>query len=71
MSKLLEYLNHLDQNAEARDAHLDDPSAAMRNHGLSDEEHDAVINGDTKKVSELIGVPEASLRSIQSIIGLP
>jgi hypothetical protein len=38
MSKLLDYLNYLDQNADAREAFAANPVAAMDSFGLNEEE---------------------------------
>lgn len=56
MSKLLDYLNILDKDAAAREAHNKDPKAAMTKHGLSDDEQGALMSGDKTKVAGLIGV---------------
>ncbi len=65
MSKLLDYLNTLDKDAVARDAHKKNPTAAMKKFGLSEEEQAALLSGDKKKVAALLGVHEDSLPSIQ------
>lgn len=65
MSKLLDYLNTLDKDAAAREAHAKDPKAAMTKHGLSDAEQAALMSGDKKKVAALVGIHEDSLPSIQ------
>lgn len=65
MSKLLDYLNTLDKDAAAREAHAKDPKAAMAKHGLTDEEQAAVLSGDKKRVAALVGIHENSLPSIQ------
>ncbi|MDO8179122.1 MAG: hypothetical protein Q7T62_12840 [Undibacterium sp.] len=65
MSKLLDYLNTLDKDAAAREAHAKDPKAAMTKQGLTDEEQAAVLSGDKKKMATLIGIQEDSLPSVQ------
>lgn len=65
MSKLLDYLNTLDKDAAAREAHAKDPKAAMTKHGLTDEEQVALMSGDKKKVAAMVGIQEDSLPSIQ------
>lgn len=67
MSKLLDYLNHLDKNADARDAHVADAAAAMTNFGLSQDEQDAVASGSKQKIAEACGVPATQL----SVIHIP
>ncbi len=61
MSKLLNYLNHLDKDAAAREAHNKDPKAAMKKHGLSDAEQTAMMSGDKKKVADLLGISADAL----------
>lgn len=61
MSKLLAYLNHLDQNADARDTHEQDSQQAMTSFGLTAEEQQAVQSGDKEQVAKLVGVSSAQL----------
>ncbi|CAN5825265.1 hypothetical protein BH11PSE12_BH11PSE12_14130 [soil metagenome] len=68
MSKLLDYINTLDKDAVAREAHKKDPVAAMKTFGLSEEEQTALLSGDKKKVAALVGVDEDSLPTIQTLI---
>ena len=58
MSKLLNYLNTLDKDADARDAHNKDARGAMTNAGLTDEEQDAFVSGDKKKMAMSMGIHE-------------
>ncbi|MBC3812018.1 hypothetical protein [Undibacterium aquatile] len=67
MSKLLDYLNYLDQNADAREAFAANPVAAMDSFGLSEEEKNSLISGDKSKVANLIGIDEADLPKLQSL----
>jgi hypothetical protein len=64
MSKLLDYLNTLDKDAAAREAHAADPITAMTNYGLSADEQDALMSGDKKKVAKAAGIDEALLPAI-------
>jgi hypothetical protein len=64
MSKLLDYLNTLDKDAAAREAHAKDPKAAMKKFGLTAEEQAALMSGDKKKVADLIGVSADALPAI-------
>jgi hypothetical protein len=64
MSKLLDYLNTLDKDAAAREAHAKDPKAAMKKFGLTPEEKAAVMSGDKKKIADLAGVPEDALATM-------
>ena len=68
MSKLLDYLNVLDKDATAREAHIKDHKAAMAANGLSDDEQAAMMSGDKQKVADLIGI---SVDDITSFIVLP
>ena len=65
MSKLLDYLNSLDKDAAAREAHNKDAKAAMTKFGLTEEEQKAVVSGDKKKVASMVGIHEDSLPPIQ------
>jgi hypothetical protein len=67
MSKLLDYLNILDKDAAARDAHNKDPQASMTKHGLSADEQTALMSGDKTKVAAAIGIPADDLPSITVI----
>ncbi|WP_295760777.1 hypothetical protein [Undibacterium sp.] len=64
MSKLLDYLNTLDKDAAAREAHAKDPKAAMKKFGLTPEEKAAVMSGDKKKIADLVGVSADALPAI-------
>lgn len=64
MSKLLDYLNTLDKDAAAREAHAKDPKASMIKHGLNDAEQVALMSGDKKAVAKLVGINEDALPSI-------
>ncbi|BDY05456.1 hypothetical protein [Ferrimonas sp. YFM] len=55
MSKLLDYINELDSNADLLDAHKKDPESTMKTYGLSDEEIAAVMSGDSDKIRALSG----------------
>jgi hypothetical protein len=65
MSKLLDYLNTLDKDAAAREAHAKDPKAAMKEFGLTEEEQAALISGDRAKIADLSGIDLADLASPQ------
>jgi hypothetical protein len=64
MSKLLDYLNTLDKDATAREAHAKDPKAAMKKFGLTPEEKAAVMSGDKQKIAALVGVSADALPAI-------
>jgi hypothetical protein len=67
MSKLLNYLNHLDKNAEAREAFNKDSKAAMAHHGLTGEEQAALLAGDKTAVAKLLGIDAAELPTIEVV----
>ncbi|OYT92530.1 MAG: hypothetical protein CFE43_07740 [Burkholderiales bacterium PBB3] len=61
MSKLLDYLNTIDSDAAARQAHAADPKAAMTQFGLTEEEQLALASGDTQAIAKLCGVEPSLL----------
>lgn len=63
MSKLLDYLNALDKDATAREAHAANPTAAMTAFGLTDEEQAALLSGDKQRVADLLGISTDELPS--------
>lgn len=65
MPTLLDYLNSLDQDAAAREAHNQDPVGAMTNFGLSADEQAAFLSGDKSQMASLTGVEEAAMPAIQ------
>ena len=65
-SKLLDYLNHLDKNAEAREAFAKTPHDAMTNFGLNEEEKTALLSGDRAAMATLVGVSVAALPASQT-----
>lgn len=64
MSKLLNYLNTLDKDAAARDAHKKDPEAAMTKRGLSAVEQIAFMSGNKNDLAAMVGVTSDSMRAI-------
>lgn len=65
MSKLLDYLNHLDSNAEAVAAHNADPAAAMAQFGLDASEQQTFMSGDTTAIASLAGIDVVDLQKLQ------
>lgn len=63
---LLEYMNTLDKDAAAREAHAKDPQTAMRDFGLTAEEKAAVMSGDKEKIADLVGVSADALPAVHS-----
>ncbi|MDP1976700.1 MAG: hypothetical protein WA071_20305 [Undibacterium umbellatum] len=68
MSKLLDYLNTLDKDAAAREAHVNDPIGAMTNFGLTEEEKTAVHSVDTQAVADLLEIPVDKLNALDTIV---
>jgi hypothetical protein len=66
MSKLLDYLNHLDKNADARTAHAADPATSMTNFGLTQDEQDALRSGDKQRIADACGIPLDAVRVIHT-----
>jgi hypothetical protein len=64
-SKLLDYLNHLDKNAEAREAFAKTPHDAMTDFGLNEEEKTALLSGNKAAMAKLVGIDAAALPSPQ------
>lgn len=64
MSKLLDYINHLDKNADARTSHKNDPVTSMTNFGLTKDEQDAVLSGDRQRLAGAIGIPAHDLPTL-------
>ncbi len=65
MSNLLNYLNTLDKDAAAREAHNADPQASMTNFGLLDHEQQAVLSGDPTAMANVAGIDTAAMPSTQ------
>lgn len=64
MAKLLEYLNTLDQNADAREEHNKNPVKAMTDFGLCKEEQAAFLSGDKDRIARYVGINSTGLPSI-------
>ncbi|MFZ6743930.1 hypothetical protein ACO0LC_11930 [Undibacterium sp. JH2W] len=69
MSKLLEYLNTLDKDADAREAHIKDPAGSMTNFGLTDKEQAAVHVGSKQAVADVLGLEVDDLPALDSLVG--
>lgn len=65
MSKLLDYLNHLDSNATAVTAHNADPAAAMTQFGLNAVEQQALMSGDPAAIASAAGIDVADMPKTQ------
>lgn len=65
MSKLLDYLNHLDSDATAVAAHNADPAASMTQFGLNAAEQQALMTGDPAAIANLAGIDASELPKIQ------
>lgn len=64
MSKLLDYLNLLDSDATAREAHQQDPRASMAQFGLSATEQQTLMSGDKAAIAALAGIDASDLPKI-------
>ena len=65
MSNLLNYLNTLDKDAAAREAHNLDPQASMSNFGLLDHEQQAVLSGDPQVIARVAGIEVTEMPKVQ------
>ena len=68
MSKLLDYLNTLDKDADALAAHKNDPKGAMDSFGLTADEQAAVNAGNKKAVADVLGLSEDELPSLDTLV---
>lgn len=64
MSKLLDYLNTLDKDAQALAAHKSDPKGAMDAFGLSHDDQAAVLSGDKKAIANQAGIKYEELPAL-------
>lgn len=71
MSKLLEYLNTLDKDADALASHRNDPKGAMGGFGLTAQEQAAVLSGDKAAVAGIVGISADELPAIDSVETTP
>jgi hypothetical protein len=65
MSNLVNYLNTLDKDAAAREAHNADPAGAMAAFGLLDHEQQAVLSGDPAAIGKAAGLETTAMPSVQ------
>ncbi len=65
MSKLLDYINLLDTNATAREAHNVAPAASMAQFGLDTIEQQTLMSGDSLAIASLAGISPSVLPKIQ------
>lgn len=68
MSNLLAYLNLLDKNAVAREAHNENPEAAMTKYGLTVAEQAAIHTGDKQVVADIVGIPNFQYDALDTIV---
>lgn len=64
MSTLLDYLNLLDSDATAREAHQQDPQASMTQFGLSAQEQQTLMSGDKVAIASLAGIDPSELPKV-------
>ncbi len=55
MSQLASFMMKLGEDADLMAAYKKDPKGTMKEHGLTKEEIEAVMSGDTQKVKALSG----------------
>jgi hypothetical protein len=65
MPGILDYLNHVDQDANARAAHQQNPQKAMADFGLSQPEQQAMLSGDKEQVAHVLGISSDELPSME------
>ena len=65
MPGLLDYLNNLDKDANARAAHEQNPQQEMDNFGLTAEEQQAMHSGDKAQVARVLGISVEELPSVE------
>jgi hypothetical protein len=65
MAKVLDYLNHLDQNADALAAHKQNPQQAMTNFGLSTQDQQAINSGDKEQIAQAAGIRSEELPGVE------
>ncbi len=68
MSKLLDYLNLIDQDAAALQAHIANPDQAMDAYGLNPAEKQAVVSGDKQAIANLTGADQDEMRVVIFIV---
>jgi hypothetical protein len=64
MSKLVDYLNLLDTDATAREAHERNPQASMAQFGLSADEQQTLMSGDKTAIANLAGIDVSELPKV-------
>lgn len=67
---LSDYIKKLSTDATARDTFIANPSAAMSDSGLSDEEKLALLSGNSKKIRAALGDNKTAGISITITINL-
>lgn len=68
LEMLLDYMNTLDKDAAAREAHAKDPQEAMRKYGLTAEERAAVVSGNMDEMMEMLGGTVGAMSAIRAIV---
>jgi len=64
MSKLVDYLNLLDTDATAREAHEQNPQTSMTQFGLSADEQQTLMSGDKTAIANLAGIDVSELPKV-------
>ncbi len=63
--KVLQYLNLLDRDAIAREAHATSPMDSMAQYGLDNTQQAALLSGDTTSIAKLAQLADDAFISIQ------
>lgn len=63
--RLISYMNLLDSNATARQAHETSPVESMTTYGLNDTEQSALLSADKQAVAKSVGIEERIYRAPQ------
>lgn len=68
MSKVLDYLNALDANADLIQSHKSDPLKAGRDFGLSRDEQIVLLSQDRREISAFLDIPFREFDALDSIV---
>ena len=73
MSRILEFMNQLDQDASLRASQHQDPVATMKRFGLSNTESQLMLGGVIKDIAFSMGIVEMDFHAIDipQAVGIP
>ena len=66
--KIADYMAKLADDPKARGAHRKDPHAAMKHHGLNDDEREIVASGDHERIRGAVRSTDPQLADTLAII---